>query len=303
MNREVRTMRELEGKIAVVTGASRGIGEATAERLASAGAVVIAAARTLGDEADPQIDTLANTVAQIRGRGDEAHAYQLDVGDPAARAAFMDAVLERFGRVDVLVNNAAGGGYGKRAWEMSDEQFRHIFEMNVFGPRDLCIRALPGMLERGWGRIVNISSTIADRAAPNIEGPPFLDFHREVGISAYSSSKSALNLFTRSLAAELHGKGIAANTVAPVNSVMTRSARKLIEDGIISADRMKAPEDPEVMAEAVLALCLVDPDKETGLTTYSGQYLAKIGRPVCGRDGKPFDAKVTVESVKYGSGE
>jgi len=292
-------MRELEGKIAVVTGASRGIGEATAERLASAGAVVIAAARTLGDDAEPQIDTLAHTVSQIRGRGDEAHGYKLDVGDPASRAAFMDAVLERFGRVDVLVNNAAGGGYGKRAWEMSDAQFRYIFELNVFGPRDLCLRALPGMLERGYGRIVNVSSTIADRAAPNIEGPPFLDFHRTAGVSAYASSKSALNLFTRALAAELHGKGIAANTVAPVNSVMTRSARNLIETGVISADRFKAPEDPEVMAEAVLALCLVDPDKDTGLTTYSGQYLAKIDRSVRGRDGGPFAAKVAVDSVKY----
>jgi NAD(P)-dependent dehydrogenase (short-subunit alcohol dehydrogenase family) len=101
----------------------------------------------------------------------------------------------------------------------------------VFGPRDLCVRALPGMMERGYGRIVNVSSTIADRAAPNIEGPPFLDFHRDSGVAAYSSSKSALNLFTRSLAAELHGKGITANTVAPVNSVMTRSARNLIESG------------------------------------------------------------------------
>ena len=292
-------MRELEGKIAIVTGASRGIGEATAERLASAGAIVIAAARTVGDEADPQIDTLANTVAQIRRRGDEAHAYKLDVGDPASREAFMNAVLEQFGRVDVLVNNAAGSGYGKRVWEMPDGLFRRVYELNVFGPRDLCVRALPGMIERGYGRIVNISSTIADRAAPNIDGPPFLDFHRESGAAAYSSSKSALNLFTRSLAAELHGKGIAANTLAPVSSVMTRASRTLIESGKISADRMKSSEDPEVMAEAVLALCLVDPDKETGLTTYSGQYLAKIGRAVRGRDGRLFDAKVTVDSVKY----
>jgi hypothetical protein len=80
---------------------------------------------------------------------------------------------------------------------------------------------------------------------------------------------------------------------------MTRSARNLIESGKISADRMKSPEDPEVMAEAVLALCLVDPEKETGLTTYSGQYLQKIGREVRGRDGGPFDAKITVASVKY----
>jgi NAD(P)-dependent dehydrogenase (short-subunit alcohol dehydrogenase family) len=292
-------MRELEGKIAVVTGASRGIGEATAERLASAGAIVIAAARSVGDEGAPRVDTLAYTVSQIRGRGGEAYAYMLDAADAASREAFMTAVLERFGRIDVLVNNAGIAGYGARTWEMPDKHFRRVFEIDVFGPRDLAVRALPGMIERGYGRIVNVSSTVADRAAPNIEGPPFLDFHRNSGIAAYAAAKSALNLFTRALAAELYGTGVTANTVAPVNSVMTRSSRELIANGTVAADRFKAPEDPEVMAEAILALCLVDPEKQTGLTTYSGQYLAKIGREVRGRDGGPFDGHITVDSVKY----
>jgi len=292
-------MRELEGKIAVVTGASRGIGEATAERLASEGAVVIAAARSLGDEAAPHPDTLAYTVAQIRGRGGEAYAYKLDMADSASREAFMTAVLQRFGHVDILVNNAGIAGYGARTWEMPDKHFRRVFEIDLFGPRDLIARAVPAMMERGYGRIVNVSSTIADRAAPNPEGPPFLDFHRNSGVAAYAAAKSALNLFTRALAAELHGKGVAANTVAPVNSVMTRASQKAIDDGTISRDRFQAPEDPETMAEAILALCLVDPDKQTGMTTYSGQYLAQIGRPVRGRDGGPFNAKVTLASVKY----
>ncbi len=292
-------MRELEGRIAVVTGASRGIGEAAAERLASAGALVIAASRTVGDEADPQIDTLANTVSQIRKRGGEAYAYSLDVAKPESRASFMEAVLQRFGRVDVLVNNAGISGFGAVSWEMSDKLFRRVFEVDVFGARDLIVRALPGMLERKYGRIVNVSSTVADRAAARPDGPPYLEFHRTGGVSAYSSAKSALNLFTRTLAAELHGKGVSANVVSPVNSVMTRATRELIEAGTIKADRIQSPEDPEVMAEAILALCVGDPDVTTGLTTYSGQYLAEIGRAVCGRDGGPFDAKITLNSVKY----
>jgi NAD(P)-dependent dehydrogenase (short-subunit alcohol dehydrogenase family) len=293
-------MGELEGRIAVVTGASQGIGAAAAERIASEGATVIVGARKVGDEADPQPLTLAWTVAQIRGRGGQAHALPLDATKPESRATFMDEVLSRFGKVDVLVNNVAGGAMkGERVWEMSDETFRQAFEINVFGTRDMIVRALPGMMAQGWGRIVNVSSTIADRAAPNADGPPYLDFHKTQGCSSYTSSKSALNLFTRALAAELHGSGISANTVAPVNSVITENVQKMIDKGILSRDRLTAPEDPEVMAEAILALCLVDPNVTTGMTTYSGQYLQSIGREVRGRDGGPFDAKITVESVKY----
>lgn len=293
-------MGELEGRIAVVTGASQGIGAAAAERIASEGATVIVGARKLGDEADPQPLTLAWTVAQIRGRGGQAHALPLDATKPESRAAFMDEVLARFGKVDVLVNNVAGGAMkGQRVWEMSDETFRSAFEINVFGTRDMIVRALPGMMAQDWGRIVNVSSTIADRAAPNADGPPYLEFHKTQGCSSYTSSKAALNLFTRALAAELHGSGISANTVAPVNSVITENVQKMIDKGILSRDRLTAPEDPEVMAEAILALCLVDPLVTTGQTTYSGQYLQKIGREVRGRDGGPFDAQITVESVKY----
>ncbi len=292
-------MRELEGKVAIVTGASRGIGEATAERLASAGATVIAAARSIGDEVAPKIDTLAWVVAQIRKRGDKAYAFRLDMADPTSRAAFMDAVFEQFGSVDILVNNAGIAGYGAVTWKMPDKHFRRVFEVDVFGPRDLITRALPGMLAKGRGHIVNVSTTVADRAAPNYDGPPFFEFHRTTGIAAYASAKSALNLFTRSLAAELHGMGIAANTVAPVNSVMTRSTKELLAAGVIQADRIKAPEDPETMAEAILALCLVDPDETTGRTLYSGQYLAEINRPVRGRDGGEFNAMITVNPVSY----
>jgi NAD(P)-dependent dehydrogenase (short-subunit alcohol dehydrogenase family) len=182
---------------------------------------------------------------------------------------------------------------------MPEKRFRLVYEINLFGPRDLIVRALPGMLERGYGRIVVVSSTAADRSAPNPEGPPFLDYHRNTGVSAYCSSRSAVNLFTRSLAAELHGTGVSANTVAPVNSVITEVVQRSIDDGSMSIDRFSAPEDPEVMAEAILALCLVDPNVSTGLTTYSGQYLAQIGREVRGRDGGPFNARITTQSVKY----
>jgi citronellol/citronellal dehydrogenase len=293
-------MDELKGRIVVITGASAGIGEAAAERLASEGAIVIAGARTVGDEADPQPQTLANTVAKIRARGGEAHAHRLDVADPKSRAEFMDWVLGRFGKVDILVNNAGISGIkGLRTWEMPEKHFRLVYEIDVFAVRDLIVRGLPGMMQRGWGRIVNVSSTAADRSAPNPNGPPFLEYHQTSGTSAYCAARAGLNLFTRVLAAELYGTGISANTVAPVNSVITPNVQKAIDDGLVSADRFTAPEDPEVMAEAILALCVVDPDVSTGLTTYSGQYLTEIGREVRARNGGPFAARITTESVKY----
>ena len=293
-------MNDLKGRIAVVTGSSAGIGEAAAERLASAGAIVICGARTVGDENNPQPQTLANTVAKIRARGGEAYGHKLDVADPQSRAEFMDWVLAKFGKIDVLVNNAGISGIsGKRVWEMSEKHFRLVFEIDVFAVRDLIVRALPGMMAQGWGRIVNVSSTAADRSAPNPEGPPFLEYHRKAGTAQYCSARSAVNLFTRVLAAELYGSGISANTVAPVNSVITPNVQAAIEAGKVSRDRFTAPEDPEVMAEAILALCLVDPEVSTGLTTYSGQYLAQIGRPVRARDGGEFEGKITTQSVKY----
>lgn len=292
-------MGELAGRIVVLTGASSGIGAVAAQRLAAEGATLICAARRVGDEADPQPETIAHTVAQIRARGGEAYGYHLDVADADSRAAFMDAVLARFGRVDILVNNAGVMGAGDPTPTMPERRFRKTFEINVFGPRDLIVRALPGMIERGYGRIVIVSSTAADRSAPNPNGPPFLDYHRTIGTSAYCSSRAAVNLFGRVLAAELYGTGIAVNTVAPVNSVITEAVQKRIDDGRLPAGRFTAPEDAEVMAEAILALCLVDPAVSTGLTTYSGQYLASIGRAVRARDGGPFDARITLESVKY----
>jgi NAD(P)-dependent dehydrogenase (short-subunit alcohol dehydrogenase family) len=255
----------------------------------------------VGNEADPQPETLAYTVAQIRARGGQAHALALDVTKADSRAAFMDRVLAQFGHVDVLINNAGISGFGDTTPTMPEKRFRLVYEVNVFGPRDMIVRALPGMLERGWGRIVNVSSTAADRSAPKAGGPPYLEYHRTAGVSAYSSSRAAINMFTRALAAELYGSGICANTVAPVNSVITEVVQRSLDAGEISADRFTAPEDPEVMAEAILALCCVDPDVSTGLITYSGQYLAEIDREVRGRDGGPFAARITTQSVQYDS--
>lgn len=106
-------------------------------------------------------------------------------------------------------------------------------------------------------------------------------------------------MFTRALAAETQGTGVNANKVAPANSAITRVARRGIEAGTLSWDRFGVPGDAELMAEAILALCLVDPEISTGVTTSSGHYLAEIGREMRGRDGGPFEATVTLQSIHY----
>ena len=292
-------MRELEGKTALVTGASRGIGAAIAERFASAGARVILAARRLGDESDPQKRTLWDVVARIRGRGGEAHPIACDLADPQSRTTLIAEVLQRFGDIDLLINNAARASYGALTEALPEKDFRKVFEINLFAPRDLILGFLPGMLKKKRGWIVNISSSTGDRSAPNPEGPPFLDWHRSSGVTTYSASKAALNYLTRGWAAELYGQGIAMNTLAPVNSVITEATQDLIDKGLVPRDRVKAPESSETMAEAALALCIVDPAVTTGRVLYSGQYLHEIGREVRGRDGGPFDAQVTIAPVTY----
>jgi citronellol/citronellal dehydrogenase len=292
-------MLELEGKTALVTGASRGIGAAIAERFASAGAHVIITARKIGDEHDPEGRTLWDVVSRIRSRGGKADPIACDLGDAESRLALIQAVRERFGDIDILINNAARGSYGTLTQDLSDRNFRKVFEINVFGPHELMIAFLPGMQKQGRGWIVNISSSTGDRSAPNPDGPPFLDWHQSSGVTTYSASKAALNYLSRGLAAELYSKGIAVNTLAPVNSVITEATQDLIDRGLVPQDRVKAPESPETMAEAALALSVVDPSVTTGRVLYSGQYLEEIGREVRGRDGEPFDAMVTTAPVKY----
>src|SRR5690348_15709307 len=146
-------MAELDGMTALITGASRGIGAAIAERFASAGARVVLAARKLGDEGDPQKRTLWEVVARIRARGGVADPIACDLADPQSRTALIAEVLQRFGDIDILINNAARASYGKLTSELSDKDFRKVFEVNLFAPRDLIAGFLPGMLKKGRGWI------------------------------------------------------------------------------------------------------------------------------------------------------
>ena len=164
-----------EGRVAVVTGASRGIGAAIAQRFASDGIRVAAVARTL--DADASVSgSLQETVEAIRAAGGTAEAFRADISRPEDRRSVIASVLEHFGTVDILVNDAAVT-FLTPVEDFSEKRLRLMFEVQVFAPFELSQLVLPGMKSRGEGWILNISS----RAGVNPIGPPFEDIHAKGG--------------------------------------------------------------------------------------------------------------------------
>lgn len=267
---------ECEGRVAFVTGASRGIGAGIAERLAAAGAKVAVVARTL-DEARPKFPgTLRETVARIESRGGRAVAIQADVLDATALDAAVARCREQLGPIDILVNNAALGPY--RPFEkLSARDFQQTFDGNVRAPLELIQRVVPDMRARGRGWIVNISSATAERPP----GPPFAVWERQGGHQLYASSKAALNRLSVGLAAELEGDRIAVNTLAPVAAVITATVEAL---GIARWLEPEMIEPVEAIAEAALALCSCDASL-SGRISYSLPLLKELGREIRTLDG------------------
>lgn len=271
----------LKDRVAVVTGASRGIGAAVAKRLAAEGAHVVCTARTV-EEGSEIPGSLSRTISIITEMGGSAEAIQCDVTSAESRARMIDAVIAKHGRVDILINNAAGAKF-EPFDQITPESFQWQFEINVFGPLDLCQRVLPGMRAQKWGRIVNISS--AQAKIP--EGPPFLPNDRYYGPCVYGMTKVALNRMTAGLAAECEDSGIAVNGVGPVSAVYTEGvAYSLRHNDSIRSDPLWVEEPVETMAEAALVLCLVEPTQTSGKSVYSGDYLKSIGHPVYQLDGR-----------------
>jgi citronellol/citronellal dehydrogenase len=268
----------LAGRVAVVTGASRGIGRAIALRFGAEGARVVATARTLKAGDGRYEGSLQETVAEITDAGGQAIAVAADLGDPSCdRAAILSQAESAFGDpVDVLVNNAAGTRHFDLTFaEMTREAFLHSIEVNVWSAWELARAAVPGMRRRGAGWIVNISSV---QAGPRV-GPPFAP-NATAGACLYGGTKAMLDRLTTGAASDLHDDGIAVNALAPEAGVATEHALSVVR---LDAARS---EPLETMAEATLALCSGDPRVLTGRVTYSLSLLVELNRPVRTLDGR-----------------
>jgi short-subunit dehydrogenase len=180
----------LKGKVAVVTGASSGIGEAASRELASRGAAVVLAARAA--------EKLESLQREISASGGRALGVRTDVSERASVEAMVGKTVEVFGSVDILVNNA-GLGLSGRVAELRREDLQHVFEVNTIGPLNCIQAALPHM--RRGGRIINVSSVVGRRSVPKVGG--------------YCATKFALNALSDALRVEIAERGITVTSVYP----------------------------------------------------------------------------------------
>jgi len=267
-------MGELEGKTAFITGASRGIGRAIAQRFSAEGANVVVNASRMGAHGDLE-GTLEETVSMIQANGGKASAVACDLSNAEARADLIERASVAFGPIDILVNNAATSTMTLPSTATTAER-NHMFDMNVNAPVDLAQQAIPNMKEAGCGWILNISSATAFQ--PQL---PYRDSKLAAWvIGPYGASKAALNRYTEALAHELAEHHIYVNAMAPTSIVLTQGA-DFVRD--IARRHPDWAEPVEMMAEGALELCS---GRHVGQVTYSRDIVHAVNRSLKELDGK-----------------
>jgi citronellol/citronellal dehydrogenase len=255
----------MSNRVVLVTGASRGIGEAIARRFAREGCAVAVTART-ANEGDHQFEgSLSTTVDSIRATGGTAVAVTADLSRSEDRERIVDTVQRELGPIDVLVNNAAityflpSASFDLRRWQL-------MFDVQVLAPFHLAQLAIPDMTTRDEGWILNISSP----AAFHPQGPPY----GPGGGTVYGMCKAAIERFSTGLAAELYDQHIAVNALSPTGLVVTPGVKHHRLDERIPEERH---EPVSLMAESAWLLCSREPQSLTGRITYSQELLREYG--------------------------
>lgn len=229
-------MSDSSGRVALVTGASRGIGAATARLLGESGFAVVVNFLKMEDKAQ-------EVVAEIKAAGGRAMAIQADVRNPASVEAMVQATITAYGSIDVLVNNAMGELPAKPFAELVWDDFQTLIDVQIRGAVNCCQYVLPLMENQGRGSIVNIISTYA------LGTPP-------ARMSAYVTAKSALLGLTKSLAVEYTNKGVRVNMVSPgpTETDLLGSIPSRLKEMMAAQNPMKRLAQPEDCARGVLFL-------------------------------------------------
>ena len=228
----------LEGRVALVTGASRGMGRAIALKLAGLGSRVAVNYVAIDDQNRLDADNVAETVV---GLGGEAFTVEADVRDGEAVKAMVQGVLDRWDKIDVLVNNA-GITRDNLLLRMSEDAWDNVLDVNLRGTY-LCTKfALKSMIRQGWGRIISVASIAG------VIG--------NAGQTNYAASKGGIIAFTKSIAREVGSRGITANAVAPgfIKTSMTEVLSEEIKNSILSMTSLRRAGEPEEVAELVAFL-------------------------------------------------
>ncbi len=244
----------MQNRIAFVTGASRGIGRACALALSAAGARIVLAAR--------QLDKLEQVAAEIRAAGGDSFVVAIDMAAPdSIRAAFSKAAKE-FGRIDILVNNAAITKDGL-AMRMKPQDWDAVLATNLTGAFVATQQVLLGMMRERWGRVINITSVVAEAG--------------NAGQANYVASKAGLIGLTKSLAQEMASRNVTVNAVAPgfIDTDMTQSLAQEFKDRLLAAIPLQRLGRPEDVAAAVRFLASDEAAYITGhvLNVNGGMYM------------------------------
>ncbi|MBE7520331.1 MAG: SDR family NAD(P)-dependent oxidoreductase [Thermoflexaceae bacterium] len=261
-------MGKLDGKVCIITGASRGIGKTIAEVFAAEGGKVVCAARTLREGDHPLEGSLEHTVNGIREQGGEAHAVAVDISDYDQCVKLVEETRAKYGPVDVLVNNAALT-YFIPIKDFPVNKWHRSIAVNFHAPFYLSQLVLPDMIAKGAGSIVNISSGAAIGPGRGPYSGPVMR-----GGTLYGAEKAALERFTQGLAAEVYGEGVNVTCVSPSQVVPTPGT---VFHHLVTGMDDPRGEPPELMAKAALLLATEPKEKVAGRVTYSQEILQEFG--------------------------
>ncbi len=255
----------LKGKVALVTGASRGIGEAIAVRFGMEGAKIVVSARTAASGESRLPGTLHETVDHVRKTGADVTFIKADLAQAREREMLVEKATAAYGPIDILVNNAAITYFAPVA-EFTEKRFKLMMEVQVYAPFHLSQLVLPSMKQKKAGWIVNISSPAGIHPKQ-----PYMAGAR--GGTVYGMCKAALERFSTGLASEVYGDGIAVNVVSP-GLVDTPG---VAVHGLINEMTKNRVQPIKYIAEAVYRLASGDPKTMTGRVDYAEPFLKELG--------------------------